>query len=161
MIVTINTDASFSNTFKRGSYAFWIISNSGKIAKSGILKQAVGRPEQAEFMCIINAIHTLIVQDWKNIEKVVINTDCLNVIHIIKDCKYSIEKYKLKKWGNHLKSRMVKILLNSSLAKTPFEFRHVRAHQEIQSSKQYVNDWCDKEAKLAMNRFIKEMKTKP
>ena len=67
MIVTVNTDASYSPGAERGSFAFWIVSNSGRVQMSGMLKNRVGRPEQAEFQCIINAVHILIQQDWKKI----------------------------------------------------------------------------------------------
>jgi hypothetical protein len=35
MVVTINTDASFSRKYNVGSYAFFILCNEFKIAKSG------------------------------------------------------------------------------------------------------------------------------
>ena len=44
MIVTINTDASFSIQQKVGGYAFYIVCNRGKILKSGQIKEA----EEAE-----------------------------------------------------------------------------------------------------------------
>ncbi len=153
MIVTINTDASFSWSEERGSFAFWIVSNSGKVAMSGMLRKRLHRAEQAEFQCIINSLHVLINQNWKNIEKIIINTDCLNVIHLLKNDKKAIEKYRLRSWGNHLVLEFTRMRARH-LGRVPMEIRHVKAHQEISSAKQWVNDWCDTEAKKALMKFI-------
>jgi len=95
MLVTINTDASFIDGF--AGYAFWIVCNEFKVLKAGVLRTKVKRPEIAEFKCIINAIHILFKNDCKNVTKIIINTDCLNVIHCIQNDKNKIDKYRLKK----------------------------------------------------------------
>ncbi len=155
MIVTINTDASFSPSEKRGSFAFWIVSNSGRVATSGMLRKKVLTPSEAEFQCIINAIHTLVNQNWKNIDKIIINTDCLNVIHLIKNNQKAIKRYGLRKWGKYLVDKFTNIVYKSSLRKVPIEFRHIKAHVSTETTKQYVNDWCDKEAKKQLYNFHK------
>ena len=158
MIVTINTDASYSHRHKRGSYAFWIISNQGKIARSGMLKRICHRPEVAEFMCIINAIHALSISGWVNIEKVVINTDCLNVIHLLVGRNFEIRQYRLG-FGKQYVAKFKQIVNNSTLKSIPKNIRHIKSHQEIKTPKQWVNDWCDREAKLQINKFLKSLNT--
>lgn len=145
MIVTINTDASHHSDAKIGGYAFWIVCNEFRIVKSGALKNKCARPEIAEFMCIINAVHLLFQSKPSKITKVVVNTDCLNVIHLLKGDKNAIRKYGLETWG----APLVKIFYKIA-GDTKFEFRHIRSHQHTNTPRNWVNDWCDKEAKKAM-----------
>lgn len=161
MIVTINTDASFSRSLQRGSYAFWIVSNMGKVAKSGMLKKKIHRPEQGEFHCILNALHTALNQDWRNIDKIIINIDCLNVIHLMNKNKEAIIKYNLRSWGDYLVHRFDMMLREKKmLGKVQVEFRHIRAHQSTESRKQWVNDWCDRNAKEQLSKFHESLKPK-
>lgn len=157
MIVTINTDASFSKTLQRGSYAFWIVSNQGKIARSGILKRTCTRPEEAEFMCLLNAMFALSKSGWDNITKIVINTDCLNVIHVLIGDKEAIRKYRLSRLKPY-KDQLKKIINSSFLKGINKNIRHIKAHQEISSAKQWVNDWCDQNAKLQLHKFYRNLK---
>lgn len=59
MIITVNTDASYSHKYSVATYAFWIASNKGKIFRSGELKGRVCSPIHAEMKCILNALHCL------------------------------------------------------------------------------------------------------
>jgi ribonuclease HI len=150
MIVTINTDASFNVKHQIGTFAFWIVSNEGRIQQSGVLRRTVSRPEIAEFKCVINAVHVLGSQRWAGIKKIIINTDCLNVIHLLNKDKKKIAKYHLASWGSNLVNQFYITLSKHHLTKAEIEFRHVQSHVEITSSKIFVNDWCDKAAKEMM-----------
>lgn len=154
MIVTINTDASFSPTHKIGTYAFWIVCNEGKIAKSGVLKKSLTRPEQAEFKCILNALHVVVNSNLKGVTKIIINTDCLNVIHLANKNKKAIQKYRLASWGNHLVSEMNRLMRTRGWVKVDLEFRHVKAHVSTSTKRQWVNEWCDQEAKKQLSNCI-------
>lgn len=143
MIVTINTDASFHYDYKVGAYAFWIVSNLGKVLHCGALKEKALNPTDAETKCIINAISTLRKQNWTGIEKVIINTDSLNSIYILENRKPEIKKYRLN-YGDNLRADYNKI---KSSFLPPIEFRHVKAHKTIETARSWVNDWCDKKAK--------------
>src|SRR5690554_1870512 len=79
MWVTINTDASYHPIHKVGAYAFWIVSNQGRIMKSGPLREARNSCD-AEAKCIANALHTLLKSDWVGVTRVLINTDSKNTI---------------------------------------------------------------------------------
>lgn len=155
MNVTINTDASFSATHKRGSFAFWIVCNNFKILKSGLLKAKVSRPEQAEFKAIINAFYVLFNEDCSAITKIIVNTDCLNVIHLLTGNKEAIQRYRLGSWGRDLVSKYNSVKGKTKhTASIPVEFRHVRSHTGIGDARSYVNEWCDKEAKLKLKYFL-------
>jgi ribonuclease HI len=154
MIVTINTDASHSKLYNVGSYAFWIVSNQGKVAKSGLLKKHSQRPQESEFKCIINAFHCLISQRWDGVDKIIVNTDCLDVIHIMNNDVKKIKKYRLQ-WGNILRLKLLLQLKEAKMSKIPIEFRHIKSHVSTETPKQWVNDWCDKEAKTHIRKFLK------
>jgi|SRR6476661_683234 len=154
MIVTINTDASFSQKHQIGSFAFWIVCNEFRILKSGILKSNVVRPELAEFKCIVNAFHTLFNQDIRGIKKIIVNTDCLNVIHVINDSKPEISRYKLGFLKEVLKPYKKIISKHPSVT---IEFRHVRSHTGKGDARSYVNEWCDTEAKKKIREKLEAL----
>lgn len=157
MVVTINTDASFSRKYQVGSYAFWIKCDEFNISKSGMLRKKISRPENAEFRCIINALHTLFIQKTKErIGLIVVNTDCMNVIHLINDDKEKIRRYSLGSWGRHMVQTYMLLRIKHKHLKTKIEFRHVKAHKEIEEGREFINDWCDKEAKKHIKNYIEE-----
>lgn len=158
MIVTINTDASFHPHFKVAAFAFWIVSNEGRISNSGSLRKKVHRPEQAEFKCIINAFHVLGKQGYKNINKIIVNTDCLNVIHLINDDKKAIRRYRLGSWGNNLVTELFMVKRHFKMQKIACEFRHVPSHVDTETKRNWVNDWCDRQAKYHLWKLINSQK---
>jgi hypothetical protein len=151
LIVTINTDASFSRFHKKGSFAFWIVCNNFKILKSGNLRGEISNPSIAEFKCIVNAFHLLFNEDLKEIKKIIVNTDCLNVIHVVNNSKAEISRYKLQYLFEILKT------WKKTIAKYPkieIEFRHVKAHTGANNARSYVNELCDSEAKKRLNELL-------
>lgn len=158
MIVTINTDASFSKTHQIGSFAFWIVSNEFRIKQAGLLRKKVKRPEIAEFRCIINALHVLYNSDCSKVTRIIVNTDCLNVIHLVKNDKQAIERYRLKRDGFPELVKTLKTLKNQSkIPLVPIELRHVKAHTGSSDARSYVNDWCDRKAKAALMEKINKL----
>lgn len=143
MLVTINTDASYIDGFS--GYAFWIVSNEFKVLKAGILRKKVKRPEIAEFKCIINALHVLFKNDCKNVSKIIINTDCMNVIHCCTNNKAKIKKYRLNVYEFPELTLMFNRIMKGRNIEV--EFRHVKSHTGINDARSYVNEWCDREAK--------------
>ena len=157
MIVTIKTDASFSKLNQRGTYAFWIKSNQGKITRSGLLRNECSRAEIAEFKCLINAMHKLAESNWTGITRVIVNTDCMNVMHLCERDEKKIKRYGLG-WGLGLLKKyesMITSYKTGILEKATIEFRHVKSHVSTKSDRQWVNDWCDKEAKRHMHAYLK------
>lgn len=152
MNVTINTDASWSPRHKGAGFAFWIVSNAGKIAKSGILKGVIDSPDHAELSCIANAFHCLSKQGWP-ITKIYVNTDSMHSIYILNN-----ESKKCKRYGlTGPKFEILRLHIRNSIGfKIPIEFRHVRSHQSTDTKRQWVNDWCDKEAKANLQKWHKQ-----
>lgn len=154
MIVTINTDASFSRKLKIGSYAFWIVCDEFRIKKSGVLKDQVKRPEEAEFKCVINALFELFnKQTSRPVSKIIVNTDCLNVICCVANDEKSIAKYKLSKLMP-LAHTLKKLHAKSNLKNICIELRHVKAHTNNPDARSYVNNWCDTAAKNELHKIL-------
>lgn len=157
MIVTVTTDASFNRKRNIGTYAFYIRSNMGLIQMSGQLRNKCDRPEEAEIKCIMNA---LVMLSWhsewmKYARKIIINTDCLNAIHILTNDTEKIRMYKLGKLRSRHKlyEKHTLPLFNGK----NIEFRHVKAHEHTNTARNFVNDWADKAAKEQMALYIKKV----
>ncbi len=152
MIVTINTDASFTHKFNRGSFAMWIVSNQGRLKQGGMLKQEMKTPWEAEMQAIVNAIYVLRGLPWINVHRVICNTDCLNAIHLFQNDVREIRYHSL------LNKRSKKIVKRFISVSGPFrgmiEFRHVKAHSGKDDARSYVNEWLDREAKFHMGNFL-------
>lgn len=153
MVVTINTDASWHSALKVGAFAFWIVSNKGRVLKCGAFKNQVSNSSKAEAQCIINALHALKEQKWNDIKLAVINTDSKNAIAIFTKDKAEIKRWKLQ-WGDPLRKKFEE--LKAGLGKV--DFRYVPAHKNIKDSKTWVNDWCDKKAKEMLWKEINSNK---
>lgn len=154
MIVTINTDASYSKDHKKGAYAFWMVSNEGRICKSGLLKGKSLDPTHAEIKTISNALyHLATYTGWRGITKVVINTDSLNSIHLLTKNSEAIKKYRIDRAKYQNEVRVFQTLVNK--LKYNIEMRHVRSHISTETAKQWVNEWCDQEAKKHLHKFLK------
>lgn len=167
MIITINTDASFSNTHNIGTYAFWIASNKGKLFRSGALKGKIYSSTHAEMKCIINAMHQIFNdENFKNVTRIIVNTDCLFLIDKFEDPYkdwISSKKIQLIHESNAIKNKFKKIY-NSYFSDKPnkfkikIEYRHVKAHSHTENARHFVNDFCDKEAKKQMGLLLKTIK---
>lgn len=144
--ITINTDASFNHIYKKGGYAFWIVCDQFVIKSGGMFKSDPKNPEEAEIMCIGNAIATILKRnDLPELTWLVINTDCING-----SLKIKRNSTPLSKSVNKLRCQ-----LQGKLKAKKSEIRHVKAHSKKNDARSVVNEWCDKEAKKWMHIAIK------
>lgn len=139
-LITINTDASFYHDTLSAGWATWIRYRGEKITYSGPLLTATTSLD-AEKMAIINALYLVKKQGWE-FEKIIVNTDCMSAIA-------------------HLTNRLPHDILSAIASeKISFldkvEYRHVRAHTHTRVSRNWVNDWCDKEAKKHSRKLHKK-----
>lgn len=151
MLVTINTDASFNHKHKVGTYAFWAVCNDWRIQKCGVLRDLAERPEDAEMKCIINAVHTVMGQAGRKPTRLIINTDCMNAIHVLSGDGGMISKYRLARF------KPLRQKFNKIIGGIKVEFRHVKAHNDTDTARTWVNDWCDQRAKEMMNKKLAEI----
>lgn len=150
--ITVNTDASFHPVHKVGGYAFYIICDLFKIQKGGKFKVQPKNAQEAEMMCMANALYALLTQkELPSTNWIVINSDCL----------FAFEKIGRKKEGigKTIADILRKVREQTSVKGViypKFEFRHVKAHNGSPDARSWVNEWCDKEAKKWMRESIKE-----
>jgi len=153
MNVTLNCDASFSNRYSMGTYAFWIVSNLGRITGSGPLRNRCNDSTEAEIKCILNAL-TMITMNFDlmvHVKAIYVNTDSLNAIHLLSGDEKAIKKFHLKKY-NHIASKYNTI--KKKLKGKDIYFSHVKAHSDIDTKRSWVNDWLDKAAKEEMGKLL-------
>lgn len=151
--ITINTDASYHPTQKVGGYAFYIVCDNFKIQFSGAFKSKIDNPINAELMCIANALsYLLMIEDLPKTQMIVVNSDCVR----------GMEKIGLKsnnKYGRIVAQKMRKLKQRMAYRQVLLpivEYRHVKAHTNITDSRSWVNDWCDKNAKIKMRTLLKK-----
>jgi ribonuclease HI len=148
--ITINTDASYHPIHKVGGYAFYIISDLFKITKGGMFKKEPKNPEEAEMMCIGNAVATLLAQkELPKCKMIVLNCDA----------KFAMNK--IKAGANPMASKVQSLCsqLTKRTGVLKIHFRQVKAHHGTPDPRSWVNDWCDKEAKKWMREKVKTIQT--
>lgn len=158
MNATINTDASYSHKYKVGAFAFWIVCDGGvRFFGSGPLSGTVDSPSVAELMCICKAL--VYLQNLqkngtvKPITDIRINTDSLNSIHILNGDKPEIRRYGLDK-GQYKTTTLSWLKVKRYDWK--LSFKHVKSHVGTNTPSQYVNQWCDTQAKKFIQILITE-----
>lgn len=153
--ITINTDASFNIRDRVGGYAFYIICDLFRIKKGGLFKVQPKSAQEAEMMCMANALYTILLQkELPETNLIIVNSDCL----------FSFHKIGLKKDG--VGKTVAKILKEvrhktslRGVVMPKFEFRHVKAHSGKNDARSIVNEWCDQEAKKWMRLAVKNKKS--
>ncbi len=158
MVVTINTDAAFHTRFKVAAFAFWMVSDEGRILHSGALKGSIKSADEAEIKCIINAIAVLVKQNWRQVTRIIINTDSLNAIHVLGKNKQAIVRYGLKEFG-YLRGEMNRLIYHKPFTnQANITFNHIRSHEHTETARNWVNNWCDENAKKCMWEKINNAK---
>ena len=147
----ISTDASYHPTWKVGSYAFYIITNSGKHKRSGVfIKEPIDSTE-AEVKAIGKALDFVLTSESiSNPSWITINTDSIVAIK-----KINNPQTKEEKKVNKLLKAVIRKFSVTTTENFPIEFRHIKAHKKSRDPRSWINDWCDKAAKKNLNLAIK------
>jgi ribonuclease HI len=156
MNVTINTDASYIHRESLGAYAFWIVSDRGRLVQGGVLKGAISNSTEAEVKSIGNAFAALLKLEWKDVKYIQVNTDCKPAMQFIQ----AGGKGRKDPLGEsaHKTSKLIdQVCKKFHLSRKDVKFKHVRAHTHVRSSRNYVNDWCDSEAKKWVYNAVKNI----
>jgi lysyl-tRNA synthetase class I len=105
-------------------------------------------------MCILNAL--AVVAGNKEMVKVasriIVNTDCLNAIHIFNRDQVKIKKYKLRQMTGYASMYFQKY--KPIFGKVNVEFRHVQAHTDKDDARSHVNKKMDNAAKAEMKLLL-------
>lgn len=140
MWVTIYTDASHTPSTDIGAWAFWAKSERGRVIKSGVFKNKVIGSTWAEMYCILNAL-TAVKRAWPDVKGFHIVTDSLFCVQLFN----GVETTKLQK-----KKYSAELELFATLTKDiKVKIKHQKGHSGKSTMKAWLNDWCDKAAKLA------------
>lgn len=156
MNIVINTDASFSSKHKRGTYAFYINTNTDRISKSGALRKKCLCSSEAEIKTIINALAFVYmdIELFSKCKTIHVDTDSMNALHLWKKDAVAIKKYRLNKLNQQFAAKI-------QSAKDVFKdkkitLRYVKAHTNVN----FANDFCDKMARKEMSLLIKKLENK-
>lgn len=118
MWVTLYCDGSYNQFTKVGSASIWLKSELGRIVESKVVPDCGGSFDAEEFAFAWGVLRAK--EAWPTTEKVLVNTDCTQLIH---------------KWAGR------------SYSNCRLVFRHVKAHTNGKDRRSYLNRQVDKNAK--------------
>lgn len=141
MLVTIYTDASFNPDTGDSAGAAWIKSNSG------ILKVTENYQATSSTHAEIIIAHCSILlahNKWPDMKIVCVNTDSLNLCHMM----WPFHNAEPKSKDIIREITAIRQFCNSNNIET--RFKHVKGHQSKRNSsiKAFLNNWCDEHASI-------------
>lgn len=149
MIVTIFTDASYSETYKRGAWATAMRADDLDVRTSAKIKTVVDDNNLCELMAIANALTVL--KRHKKLQdcRVIIWTDSASAIkHIHTDRGFNFYQTVIR-------------YIRTQLAQTQgYKLRHIQAHRFNENHKEYskpkyhMNNWCDTAARKHLKEIV-------
>ncbi len=138
MWVTIYTDASFHQQKEYVGIAFRLRSDNGRLARrEEIPFDMVSDNNHAEMLCITKATKTALAV-WKGVEGIQINTDSQAAITVLKWRAKHSKKYR------EVQREMQRITEESGVR---VKFKHVSGHKGTETTRHWLNNWCDNAAK--------------
>ena len=131
-ICTIVCDASHCQHTKAGGWAAWVVANGNRFKHSGSFKELCATPHIAEIQAALNGLFIA----TRNVDA--------RRYHFVMDCRGAMNALKHQaEW----KAKVVEMAGDAEIT-----FAHVKAHTNGTKARDYVNNWCDKQARRAMHR---------
>lgn len=161
MVVTVYTDAAFSHDYRRAGFAYWISMPTVTIKQYGAIDEEVDNPSVAEIKCIGLAINQLIdCPKPIGIKTIIVYTDSRAAINILANEVEYIKKYRLdrpcfKQAGKDFKRRCGDYLTEHGIT---ISWRHVKAHEDTDTNRRFINAWCDQAAKQELTKYLRKFK---
>ena len=146
MLVSLFTDASWCPYTKAAGWAIWAKCHSRTIKYSGPIKGGCEEAEIAEACAIANGM-ILVTKHFENAQVVLIQTDCLNVIKNYPQARPT---------HSSIQPALNNILATAQKHELVLKWRHIKAHTNIKTPRNWVNNWCDENAKLHMREQRKQ-----
>jgi ribonuclease HI len=154
--VTIFTDASFCHDTKAAGGAFWARDNVHKTQGSfriGIASQAHEAELLASCRAIVECIkHEQIGEQLRTGKaRLILVIDCLFVTQALE-----WREVRKPRMSEELWPKLVRV--KDLIKRSGFELKinHVKAHSGTRKPRTWVNNWCDKQAKLEMGKLRQE-----
>jgi ribonuclease HI len=137
MLLTLFVDASYYHETGASAYAFWAVSERGKLTFSGRFTKKIEGSGHAELAAIANALHVVLPHPIAAGAKQVL---------IQSDCTGAIDRVKNKDSSRHGKL-LQHILSTADKYGVSVIMRHIKAHSGTGEPRLFCHDWCDKEAR--------------
>lgn len=169
-MVTIFADASFDERTMAAGWACWVKTNSAPSAiSSGVITSPVRSSQEAELWALANALAFAHRQNaLKPGALVLLQSDCIPALtRIVMQIPGTVDRpfngglivpRKTKAAVTKAECAALVVIAETVLATgISLLTRHVRAHQENHDGRQWVNNECDRLAKLAMREWRQEI----
>lgn len=152
MWVTCYTDASWSPTTLKGGWAYSLVSDLGRLAKSGRCPAWVKCSNTAEFSAIVAGIYRAL-RAWDDVEGVSIHTDSDAAIRYFRFYPTGVPGNLRRDDWLVLRGKLYEILESHECL---VKFSHVKGHQRSWVSKRaYMNNNVDDMSRRArLGRFV-------
>jgi hypothetical protein len=150
--VTINCDAGFKDGVV--TYGGWISYEGGPYKFHGTAKEKYNNSTEAELVAICTSIYKLQkLEAWHNCDILVINTDSVRALGILKHKKQKHHQKFVDFFYNIIEDMRMKrdfVLV----------LRHVKGHskKDTESKRKWVNNWCDSQATKIRKEIEKKEK---
>lgn len=131
---TINTDAGVKDG--KAAIAYWIRSNSKWLTGSRALKTPDLSSNEAELIGIVIALYYACLDSYLSTADIIV-VNC--------DNQDALRRMKTQQVPDNLKSYLEKI--HSIIPKNKIRYKWVKGHSKSDKSRNWVNNWCDKEAR--------------
>ena len=149
MLITLFTDASFSQTHHRATYAAWAKSDGLTHRHSGSIKRPVQNSTEAELYAIANGLaFTKLCFSPPAQSRIIVQTDCQVAISILQ--KGKTRSPASQEAVNYI---LTYFKTNAYIS----DFRHVYGHKGTETKRNAVNTWCDTECRRQMGRLLLQL----
>jgi ribonuclease HI len=155
-LVTLFTDASYSQRLRRGTWAAWAKCNGVTMRRSGILRDEMSGSTHAEVAAIANGLVAVKQAFGDVVDKVIVQSDSLNGLVVIRN----------RSEKNNPISHIAVFIRNFAQNNNwELDLRHVKAHKGNATPRNAVNTACDVECRRQMGLLLEQLgeatKTKP
>lgn len=136
---TVITDASFCPNTKSGGWAAWVKGDGGIVVKRSGALRLCENSTHAEVAAAANGCWLAAASGAREL---LLQSDCMAVIHILRGaCKAPLL---LETWRLLMAMPVMQGVVVTG--------RHVKGHGRVKDARTWVNDWCDREARIYMEK---------
>jgi len=148
VLITLFTDASFSNRYKRGTWAAWFKVDGKTSRFSGTIVAELQQSGDAELAALANGLFAITRTLGPTTgDKIIAQTDSVEAITAVRMLTHS------RPYAKDVVTYIDKL---RNIHGFTLELRHVKGHKGAQTPRHAVNTWCDGECRRLMGLLIAE-----